>query len=308
MPTLPPIQFLPQHLIDKRAWDACIDKAANGLIYAYSWYLDAMSTAWDGLVLGDYGAVMPLPYRKKWRIQYLYQPFLTAQLGLFGTGVDKDLLEAFLEAIPKGFKYWDFSLNSGNVFTLNDYPLRQRTNFVLDLSPAYDTLASQYRENTKRNIKRSHTFNLQVKKGIPVAEVISLNQQQSAHQKQTFSDEDYNRFKALFSSLQQKGQAETYGVYSPAGELTASVAFVYSHNRAYYLLVGNHPNSRALGASHRLVDAFIFDHAGSPLLLDFEGSDIPSLAFFYGSFGATPEPFCAITLNRLPWYIKWLKK
>lgn len=307
MPAPPHIQYLQQHQIDKRAWDACIDKAANGLIYAYSWYLDAMSTAWDGLVLGDYEAVMPLPFRKKWGVQYLYQPFLTAQLGLFGTGVDQNLLEAFLRAVPKQFKYWDFSLNSGNVFTLRNYPLRQRTNFVLDLSPSYESLASRYRENTKRNIKRSHTFNLQVKKGIPLEEVITLNQQQSFQQNQLLSEEDYHRFRVLFAFLQKKGSAQTYGVCSAAGELTASVAFVYAHNRAYYLLVGNHPNSRALGASHRLIDAFIFDHAARPLLLDFEGSDIPSLAFFYSSFGAVPEPFTALTLNRLPWYIKWLK-
>jgi hypothetical protein len=308
MSSTPHIQYLQQHEVDKDAWNACIDNAANGLIYGYSWYLDAMSTSWDALVLGDYEAVMPLPWRKKWGIHYIYQPFLTAQLGLFGNGIDNDLLNTFLQAVPSRFKYWDFSLNSGNVFTLKDYPLHQRTNLVLDLSPAYEALASHYRDNTKRNIKRSHTFNLQVKKGLPLEDVISLNQQQSAQQQQQFSEEDYNRFKVLFTSLQQKGMAETYGVYTPTGALTASVAFVYSHNRAYYLLVGNHPNSRALGASHRLIDTFIFDHAGQPLLLDFEGSDIPSLAFFYSSFGATPEPFSAITLNRLPWYVKWLKK
>lgn len=305
---IPPIQYLQHHQVDKRAWDACVDSAPNGIIYAYSWYLDAMSTAWDALVLGDYEAVMPLPYRQKWGIHYIYQPFLTAQLGLFGKEINKDLLENFFQAIPKKFKYWDFSLNSGNVFSLKSYTLYQRNNFVLDLFPTYETLALKYRDNTRRNIKRSYTFNLVVKKGIPLDDVIRLNQQQSVQQKQAFGDDEYNRFRTLFHILKQEGNAETYGVFSPSNELVASVAFVYSHNRAYYLLVGNHPNSRALGASHRLIDAFIFDHAARPLLLDFEGSDIPSLAFFYSSFGSMPEPFSAIILNRLPWYIKWLKK
>lgn len=308
MPATPHIHYLQHHQIDREAWNTCIEKAPNGLIYAYSWYLDAMSTSWDALVLGDYAAVMPLPYRRKWGIHYIYQPFLTAQLGVFGTGIDKTLLEDFLNAVPASFRYWDFSLNSGNVFSLEHYPLRQRTNFILDLSLPYEVLASHYRENTRRNIKRSHTFNLQVKRDIPLEDVIRLNQQQSVQQGNEFGAEDYNRFTDLFASLQKGGKAQTYGVYTPAGELAASVAFVYSHNRAYYLLVGNHPNSRALGASHRLIDAFIFDHAGEPLLLDFEGSDIPSLAFFYSSFGAVPEPYSALTLNRLPWYIKWLKK
>jgi len=44
------------------------------------------------------------------------------------------------------------------------------------------------------------------------------------------------------------------------------------------------------------------------MLLDFEGSDIPSLAFFYSSFGAVEERYSAIKLNRLPGLVKWLKK
>ncbi|HET7896231.1 MAG TPA: hypothetical protein VFL47_01130, partial [Flavisolibacter sp.] len=91
-------------------------------------------------------------------------------------------------------------------------------------------------------------------------------------------------------------------------ELLASAVFLFSHNRAYYVLVGNHPNGRTLGASHALVDAFIRDHAGMNLLLDFEGSDLRNLAFFYSSFGARQESYQAIKLNRLPWWIRWMKK
>ena len=91
------------------------------------------------------------------------------------------------------------------------------------------------------------------------------------------------------------------------GNLEASCVFLFSHKRAYYILVGNHPNGRTLGASHALIDAFIKDHAGQDLSLDFEGSDIRNLAFFYSSFGAQEEKYAAIKLNRLPWWMKWLK-
>ena len=308
MERLPAIQYLQHHQVDKQRWNNCIDIAGNGLIYGYAYYLDAMSTSWDALVLGDYEAVMPLPYRKKWGISYLYQPFLTAQLGIFGNNLSAALLEKFLDAIPSKFKYWDFNLNYGNLFPLHNYNLRQRTNYVLDLNKPYPEIAAQYRENTKRNIKRSYPFKVQVRKGIPVSEVIELNRQQSIHQNQALSNDDYNRFKSLYALLEPQDKAMTYGVYTERNELLASVAFLYSYQRAYYLLVGNHPNSRALGASHRLIDSFIQDHAGKPLILDFEGSDIASLAFFYRSFGAHQENYSSIVLNRLPWPIKWLKK
>ena len=74
------------------------------------------------------------------------------------------------------------------------------------------------------------------------------------------------------------------------------------------LATGNHPDGKTIGASHALIDAFIKDHAGQDLILDFEGSDIRNLAFFYSSFGATEELYPALKINKLPWYIKLLKK
>jgi hypothetical protein len=107
-----------------------------------------MCTSWDALVLRNYEAVFPLPYRSKWGIHYLYQPFLTAQLGLFGEGITKDLLLQFLNTIPPKFKYWDFPLNHGNLFTLETYPLYQRMNYVLDLNKPYEELYAHFRDNT----------------------------------------------------------------------------------------------------------------------------------------------------------------
>ena len=104
------------------------------------------------------------------------------------------------------------------------------------------------------------------------------------------------------------GLLKTYGIYSKTGQLIASAIFTFSHARAYYILVGNHPNGRTLGASHALIDAFIQDHAGQNLLLDFEGSDLRNLAFFYSSFGAVEENYLSIRENRLPWYLKWMKR
>src|SRR6266550_2768979 len=68
------IHYLQRQDIDLIKWNACITAAPNGLIYARSFYLDAMTAEqWDGLVMGDYEAVMPLPWRRKFGFYYLYQ-------------------------------------------------------------------------------------------------------------------------------------------------------------------------------------------------------------------------------------------
>ena len=64
------IELVPYEQIDRKKWDTCIHFAVNGLPYAYTWYLDAVSEYWDGLVYGDYEAVMPLTWNKKHGISY----------------------------------------------------------------------------------------------------------------------------------------------------------------------------------------------------------------------------------------------
>ena len=116
------ILYLTHSEIDKTKWDACIDTAGNGLIYAYSFYLDHMANHWNALVLSkglhsenDYEAVMPLTWNKKYGIRYLYQPFLTAQLGVFGKKIIEDQVSSFIKSIPASFRFIDISLNNKNI-------------------------------------------------------------------------------------------------------------------------------------------------------------------------------------------------
>lgn len=298
------IEYLSDKEINKQLWDQCIDKAPNGLIYAYSFYLDAMADNWDALVLNDYEAVMPLPWRKKYGIYYLYQPFLTAQSGLFGNYISAELFNKFFQGIPRKFKLWEFSLNHGNLFQVEGLNFYERTNYVLNLNQSYETLYSNYRENVQRNIKKSVQYGCYINTSINIDDIISLSKLQAKNIPAT----DFEKFRQLYHILKTKNAVKTYGVFSKNNELVASCVFSFSHSRTYYILVGNHPNGRTLGASHALIDAFIKDHAGQNLLLDFEGSDIRNLAFFYSSFGAKEEKFPAIKMNKLPWYVKWLKK
>ncbi|MFC0771653.1 GNAT family N-acetyltransferase [Terrimonas alba] len=301
------IRYIQRDKIDIEKWDHCITHSPNGLIYAYTYYLDHMAKHWLALVLNDYEVVMPLAWNRKFGISYLYQPFITAQLGIFGPNMSAQLVEAFLYAIPKTFRFWDIYLNHQNVFPLQNFSLYQRKNYVLDLDKTYRELYRNYRENIQRNIKKAEQLGCKVVKGFDVKQVVTLAKEQMRTYSKESAD-NMERFCRLYDYLEKRGQATTYGVHSNNNELIASAVFFFSHNRAYYILVGNHPNGRTIGASHMLVDAFIKDHAGKKMLLDFEGSDIRNLAFFYSSFGAVEENYAAIKLNELPFYLKWLKK
>ena len=306
--TSPSIRYVSRSEIDVQQWDRCIDEAPNGLIYAYSFYLDRMSKQWDALVLEDYKMVMPLTWNRKAGIHYLYQPAFTPSLGIFGNETGEETIANFIQSIPGKFGFIEINLNCGN--ELQSMPVENieymlRKNFILPLNRSYDQLSGDYSENIRRNIKKSISLGCRIEKNIAIDQVIRIAREHF-DPITNLRTEDYQNFASLFEVLRANNKAVTYGILLN-NELLSSAVFFFSHHRAYYILVGNHPNGKTMGTSHYLVDRFIADHAGKDLTLDFEGSDISSLAFFYKSFGAQEEPYPAIKWNRLPWYAKWLK-
>ncbi|ULQ54649.1 GNAT family N-acetyltransferase [Flavihumibacter fluvii] len=306
MLTTQQIHFVPRQELDTVAWDHCINTAPNGLIYATHEYLDIVCRNWDALVWGDYSAVMPLVWRRKWGIYYLYYPPFCAELGVFGNNLSATLVLQFLKAIPGKFRYWDFPMNHGNNFQLDGFDLKLRTNYILPLESGYDQISANYRQNLQRNIRKAARLDYQVDKGFPVAEVIGLARLYTPEV--LVASASYAGFEQIFKLLASRDKAITYGIRNPKGTLLASCAFLFGNKRAYYILVGNHPDGKTAGASHALIDAFIKDHAGRELVLDFEGSDIRNLAFFYSGYGAKTEHYPVIQLNRLPGPVRWLKK
>jgi hypothetical protein len=300
------IQYLQRAVINTAKWDQCIDTASNGLVYGYSSYLDNMARQWDALVLNDYEAVMPLPWKRKYGLYYVAHAPLTASQGVFGRDMTEAMTDAFIQAIPTRFKVVDVLMNPANVLPGSRLQA-MRSNYVLDLNSTYEELSSNYKDNIRRNIKKAQQLGCRYATDVPVEEVVKLAHWQMQQHVTNITNEDYAHFTRLYYHLAAKGRAICCGVYTKANELVASCVYFFSHGRAYYVLVGNHPNGKTLGASHYLIDRFIAAHAGEPMLLDFEGSDIPSLAFFYGSFGSRQEIYPALQYTRLPWWLRWKK-
>ena len=301
------IRHLRHDEIDRDKWDNAISQAKNGLIYAYSWYLDGICEQWDALVTDDYEVVMPLPYRKKWGISYLYQPYFCASLGVFAkNSITEDLLNLFLASIPNKFKYWDICLNYGNTHELKDLKVIKRKNFILALNSPYEILYKQYRNNLKRNIERAKKNKLRYTNKIEASETIDLARS-IMQQHASIEEKSWNALLKVVQEAKKRNCCKIVGVRLNESELLAAAIFFCSHHRWYYILAGNHPNGKTLGAMHFLLDQFIADHAASNCILDFEGSDAESLAFFYSGFGAKLETYPALRINKLPMLIRWLK-
>ncbi len=303
------IVYLKYSEIDKVKWDKCISQAFNGILYAYSWYLDIVCDEWDALIQGDYYRIMPLPYRMKYGIRYLYQPFFTQQLGVFSTlKLNSEITKEFIKNIPKKFQYIDLNLNIHNKIDSNFLEVSSLPTYQLDLIADYETLYSKYSVNTRRNIKKAIQQSVSLAKGVSANEFINLFRTSLGEKIKELKDRDYDVIRRIISLSIYHKFGKMYAAYTKQNELCSAALFVSSHNKTIYLLAASTPEGIENKAMFLIIDSYIKENAENYLTLDFEGSKIPGLARFYGGFGAIECEYYNIKQNKLPRLLKLFKK
>ncbi len=296
------IRYIRHKNLDFTKWDQCIDHSVNGIFYAYAWYLDMTADSWDALVEDDYRAVMPLPFRKKAWIKYIYQPFFVQQLGVFSTGwLNNSVTERFLKAVPDGFRYADFNLNTFNHLS-DSHPSvgGKGITYELDLISSCDRLEKGYSSNIRRNIKKARAKKVFVTSAGRPEDIIRIFRQNRGRQGVPFSEKDYRVLKHLIYAGMHKGIVNLLFAYSSTNDLCAGIVFFRSHQKVVLLFSGSTPEARSNGAMSLLIDHFIKENAGKELVLDFEGSSDPGLARFYRGFGSEECVFLRIIMNKMP--------
>ena len=304
----PNLQYLHRTQIDTQKWDRCIGHAANGLLYAHSFYLDHMADNWDALVLGDYEAVMPLTWRRRFGISYLYQPFVTASLGVFSAlPIDAALLNAFIDHIPHKFRLIDIDLNTGNN-ALSGRHVTPRKNYELKLDALSPVLQEQYNRHARRKLKKANEAGLTITEEIAVETITELSFTMMQG-KDVVSKADYDRFVQLYRNIQPHVEAcNTMAALDANGRVVASDINIVYNKRIYSLLAGNTPGSNESGGFYFVLDQLIKKYAGTGYVLDFEGSDIAGIAFVFECLGAQLTWYPHVTINRLPPILRRFKK
>ncbi|MBG8553363.1 GNAT family N-acetyltransferase [Hymenobacter guriensis] len=315
--------------LDLTAWDACVGSAREGLPYACSWWLHATAGRWDALVeveagTGRYLAVWPLPV--KWRPwgRQVYQPPFTQQLGAYSladeAGKQARIALLVIDKLTPRYTQFYAQLNDANGLpTSSPLPrnagkplvlLQRRQTYHLLLEAPYETLRAAYAADYRRRLRQQESASVPLT-AAETADVEPLLQlfQQTKGSEAGLEPRHYEKLRLLALALRQRNLLEVYEVRQPAtGELMAGALFVHYRQRLIYLFAAASSEGKKVAAPSVLVDAVIRRHAGTPgLILDFEGSMIPSIARFFANFGATPVSYAAISFTQRPWYLQWMR-
>ena len=289
------IRYITHNQIDTQRWDDCIAQSPDGMVYAWSWYLDVVHPDWEALVEDDYDAVMPLTGGKKYGINYLFQPFFTQKWGVYGKNeVNNEKIEQFLEAIPEKFKFAEFRINKSMTYLVENHH-----NIELELSQEYPVLAEIYHSNTKRDLAKAKKENLKVVEDVEPSAIIELFRKNRGSEIKKWGDKEYNRLLNLVEAAKNHEKCMVLGVHNADNQLFAGAFFMISHKKIVFLFSGTDESNKELHGLTFLLDYVIEKYSGTDFILDFEGSDNDGLARFYKGFGGKDIFYSGIKFNKL---------
>lgn len=280
------IQYIPHSEIDFVRWDECINHAFNGNMYALSWYLNTVCEQWDALIIDDYQSVFPIPFKKRFGLLIIYQPFFVQQLGIFSLQpLSPQEHTQILQTIPKKFKVGRLQLNSTNDIE-QKFKIQYHINHELNIAKNYTDLYAGFSENAKRNLKKAQKMQLECRESVSCDAMIEMFQKYKAPSLPKMPKTLFCCLQQLFDVLKNNHVATVFDAYTVENQHCASVLLLHNDKRLVYLFSGCTPEAYQNGAQFFLIDKIINKYAGQPLILDFEGSTDPNLARFYKGFGS----------------------
>lgn len=281
--------------LEEKKYNICIENSLQSRIYAYSWYLDIVTDNWDVLVLNDYEAVMPLPWKKKYGLSYVTQPFFCQQLGVFSLeDLSNETINRFIESIPRKFVKVVLQLNSDNI--ISHSKITKRNNYVLPLQNSFDNLFKNFYKGRKNALKKSKRNLLYVDK-VDFNSLLKIAKKEYNHL--IYSDNDYNKLNLLAVTLKKNKKGILLGVYDKNNSLLGGVLFLKDNFRITYLFSVMNKKGKNLNAATFLISSVLKEYSEQKYLFDFEGSINVNIAGFFRSFGATSEIYNRLKVNAI---------
>jgi hemoglobin-like flavoprotein len=292
--------------LDVIKYDFCISNSLQSNIYAFSWYLDITCKDWIALVLDDYKAVMPVPKNRKYGVDYVYPPLWILELGVFT--LEEIDIDEFIETLFSHFKFVELRLNTQNTLTrFQDKSVEKQMQYI-PLSNDYETIASNYRKDRRKDLRKSENFDLIEKWNDHPDKLITLFKNNIGKRDPNIKENDYHNVLKLIVVCIERKVGDILSIYNKDNELVASAFFVKHKNNVTILLSSTNLENRKNGANTFLIDRAIYKYQPNYDIFNFGGSSIKTIADYFRSFNANESNYSFVKQNKLPFLMKLFKR
>jgi hypothetical protein len=258
-------ELIPAAEIDRLKWDSCVHYATQPSFSGYTWFLQAVSRDWAGLVEGDYETVLPLFHSRDWLGRRRYpQPWYLAPSGPYSQHVmSRPRILALLKALP--LRTSDLLLTWEGALGAEGIRSRPVTRHLLRLYEPYEELAPAFALPPDRQTGDWHY-------GSPGPEQVTAFWR--AHSPAyPGRDQDLHRYHRIIYQAMHRGQALSSSVGREGQRPEAMAYFIASHGYIFRLLSAARPGPQGEAALHELYRGIVETYAGRPVILDFNGDE-----------------------------------
>jgi len=236
---------------------------------------------------------MPLPKRKKYGINYIFQPFWIQHLGVFSKStLSEDNLKLFVDNIPKKIRLIDFNIN------FKTDSVSPRVNYILPLKNRYENIFKAFSKLRKRSIKKAVKNKVLLKKSDEWDELLNLSKLKSQKAFKMTAAAAL-KFDTLLKMVKKLKKLKIITAYVKDNELVGGAFFIISKNRITYLFSIINQEGKDLQAISLILNSVIKEYSATEYILDFEGSMLPGVARFIKSFGVQKEIYYHLKKWRL---------
>ncbi|WP_439556428.1 GNAT family N-acetyltransferase [Dyadobacter sp.] len=306
--------------IDDAAWNALVQDSPQCVIYAFTYYLDIVCIDWKALVCSDglgYKIIMPLPIRKSFGFEILYQPIFCQYLGIFSREpLTSEQAEVFLKAVSREYSYisaYHFNpenepLLRGLMDLFPEFCMHSNTTHWLNLNQTYSQLTATFKKDRKKSLRKAWEAQWKLVPSTNIHPLIYLFV--SNHSQKIPGGVNLNAFnvlESLYHALNMRAQAELWYA-AKEGKIHAGILLVRSGARVIYLFNAADEIGRREHARTFLLDQYFREFCPGDQVFDFESPEVDSVASFYKSFGSKAVPFPAIRKNKLPFPFRQIQE
>lgn len=144
------IKIIKYNEIDFDQYSRFLEKAIQNTDYADHQFLDIVSNRqWFLLVYGNYEAIMPVSYVRKYGFTFVLMPKFCQQLGVFSEKDDPKINQKFYNFLDQNFLVAIYAFNGDNQFLKQ---VQKKTSYLIQKND-YSTVKKNYSSHRRRNVR-----------------------------------------------------------------------------------------------------------------------------------------------------------
>ncbi len=284
------IRIIKNSDIDTVLWDRCIARSQNGDIFGYSWFLDAVSDNWFGIVKGNYRVVMPVSVNKFFGLVSVKNYKFQSKVNIYShKETDKKTIQEFINIIKSVSKNISFTSENKKIA---DFAKKNKTfySYKLDLIRLYKDINHSETNFVIKQLNNSESHKTFFNTGILPNGITLLSSLTKSLNKK-----DIDTLRRLSAISLRKNLGQIYGAFNQHNRLIAAVLFISSHFKINIIYTVQTKEAESKKALYGLIDYYIKTHSEKALTLDFFGlTDFPEQ--FFEEMGAVKYPWYKIKL------------